>query len=102
MKEYKVTIPEEVRDLVQKAGLEYHQKRNVIMGLIEDHQFDDNTAFLDSEIFAAYEKKMAQAQYAFDELKSKIEREYKPKELEGKPVKWNLDYNSCEMTFKVM
>lgn len=102
MKEYKVIIPEEVRDLVQRAGIEYHQKRNVIMGLIEDHQFDGNTAFLDSDIFQAYEKKMAQAQYAFDELKTQIEREYKPEECKDTAVKWDLDYNTCVMTFKVM
>ena len=102
MKEYKVTIPEDVRDLVQRAGIEYYQKRSVVMGLIEDHQFDDSTAFLDSDIFTAYEKKMAQAQYAFETLKTKLGREYTPDAIKSKAVKWDLDYNTCEMTFKVM
>lgn len=101
MEVYTVVIPDEVRDMVQRAGLEYNQKKSVISGLLEDHRYDEDASFIDSEIFQAYESKMAKAMYAFDSLKKQIEKEYMPDEVKGRNCKWNLDYDTCEMTFRV-
>lgn len=99
---YKVSVPEELRDLIQRAGLEYHQKEKVVTGLIEDHRFDDDTSFIDSDIFQAYEKKMAEALFEFELLQNELEKKYIPKECVGKQYKWHLDYASCEVTFTVI
>ena len=97
-----VKVTTDYRDLIQRLHLEWYQKDRVLRGLLEDHQFDDDpTSFINSDIFKAYEEKVAKALLAYETAKNDLEDRYVPDELRGKNYQWSLDYPTCELTFSV-
>ena len=96
-----VTIDEKTRDLVQRLHIEYYQKEKVVKGLLEDHQFDDDDGFLESNIFKTYEHRAEKALYAYEVAQREMEQHYLPEEFKGMTnYKWTLDYDSCELTYE--
>lgn len=95
-----VRIPDDYRDLIQRLHLEWYQKDRVIRGLMEDHQFDDDpAAFLNTDIFKAYEEKVANALLAYETAKDDLEQRYVPDDYKDKSYQWSLDYATCVLTF---
>lgn len=101
MKEKVIVVKEEVRDLVQRAWLEYYQKAEIIKGLFEDHKFDQDAAILKSQMFQRYEEECAKSRFAYETASEAMAREYAPEEWRNKDYTWSLDFATCELTFKL-
>lgn len=96
-----IKVNEDIRDLVQRLWLDYYQKERVLKGLIEDHQYDkDPTEFLESSIFKAYEAKTSKALFEYETATETMKDTYLPDEFTKiESFKWELDYDSCNLTF---
>lgn len=99
-----VKVDEKVRDYVQRLHVEFETKARNVRGLIEDHAFDANPEeFLSSAIFKAYEKQQSEAFFQYDTAVEELKRNYLPPEFAHiDNYKWELNYETCDLTYQQM
>lgn len=86
-----ITVPEEIKNATQRADVECSARRDIITYIMEK-----NLA-VPAERFAEYQKEYDDKFLAFEQAKSRIEREYVRKAVEN-PVSWSLDYHTNIVT----
>lgn len=86
-----ITVPEEIKNATQRADVECSARRDIITYIMEK-----NLA-VPTERFAEYQKEYDDKFLAFEQAKSRIEREYVRKAVEN-PVSWSLDYHTNVVT----
>lgn len=86
-----ITVPEEIKNATQRADVECSARRDIITYIMEK-----NLA-VPAERFAEYQKDYDDKYFAFEQAKSKIEKEYVRKAVEN-PVSWSLDYHTNVVT----
>ena len=95
MKIMTITIPEEVRNKVQKADIERSSRRDIITYIMEK---DIN---ISEERFKEYQKEYDEKFFEFEQAKDEIEKNYVVPATEGKASNWSLDYSSCVVTINI-
>lgn len=86
-----ITVPEEIKNATQRADVECSARRDIITYIMEK-----NLA-VPAERFAEYQKEYDDKFLAFEQAKSRIEKEYVRKAVDN-PVSWSLDYNTNVVT----
>lgn len=86
-----ITVPEEIKNTTQRADIECSARRDIITYIMEK-----NLA-VPAERFAEYQKDYEDKYFAFEQAKSRIEREYVRKAVDN-PVSWSLDYHTNIVT----
>lgn len=92
----KITVPEEVRDMAQKANVERDARRDILTYIMANTDIK-----VSDERIAQYQKEYDEKFLAFEQAKSKIEKEYVIPATEGKASNWSLDYSSCVVTITI-
>lgn len=95
MKIMTITIPEEVRNKVQKADIERSSRRDIITYIMEK---DIN---ISEERFKQYQKEYDEKFFEFEQAKNEIEKNYVVPATKGKASNWSLDYSSCVVTINI-
>lgn len=86
-----ITVPEEVKNVTQRADIECSARRDIIT-----HIMEKNIA-VPAERFAEYQRDYDEKYFAFEQAKGRIENEYVRKAVEN-PVSWTLDYQTNVIT----
>ena len=88
-----ITIPEERTIEVQKADVERSARRDIIVYLMEHPEIN-----VDENRRAEYQKEYDEKYFAFEQAKSRIERDFVMPATDGKASSWNLNYSTNEIT----
>ena len=88
-----ITIPEERTIEVQKADVERSARRDIIVYLMEHPEIN-----VDENRRSEYQKEYDEKYLAFEQAKSRIERDFVIPTTEGKASNWTLDYSTNEIT----
>lgn len=91
-----ITIPEEIRDMVQKANVERDSRRDILTYIMSHPDID-----IPEERFTRYQKEYDEKYLAFEQAKGIIEKEYVVPATDGKASNWSLDYSSCVVTITI-
>ena len=86
-----ITVPEEIKNVTQRADIECSARRDILTYIME------KDLAVPAERFAEYQKEYDDKFFAFEQAKSHIEREYVRKAVEN-PVSWSLDYHTNVVT----
>ena len=84
-----ITIPEEVRNIIQKANTERDARRDILLYIMQ------NDINIPEERIARYQKEYDEKYFEFEQAKSVIEKEYVVPATDGKALNWSLDYATC-------
>lgn len=86
-----IMVSETDRNILQKADVECSARMNLISFMIQNNVDVNNQRFKD------YQDDYSKCFFAFETEKRNLENKY----LNGKnATSWNLDYNSCELTYE--
>jgi len=88
-----ITVPENVRDILQKANVERDSRRDILLYIMEHNDLN-----ITPERLAACQKDYDEKYFAFETAKSNFEKEYVLPAVGGKANNWSLDYTSCDVT----
>ena len=91
-----ITVPEEIRNMVQKANIERDSRRDILVFIMGREDID-----ISPERFAQYQKEYDEKYLVFEQAKSQLEREYVLPAVDGKANNWSLDYTTCKVTINV-
>lgn len=86
-----ITIPQEVVNHIQALGVETESRKDLIAYMLSSNL---STA---TEQFATYQAEYKEFYRQFDLAKTNLEKDYIRTVIEN-PIRWELDYNSCEVT----
>lgn len=84
-----ITVPEEIRDRVQKANIERDARRDILLYIMQ------NDINIPEERIASYQKEYDEKYFEFEQAKTVIEKEYVMPATDGKALNWSLDYHTC-------
>ena len=84
-----ITVPEEIRDLAQKANVERDARRDILLYIMQ------NNVDIPEERLIKYQKEYDEKYLAFEQAKSIIEKDYVMPAVNGKALNWSLDYSTC-------
>ena len=84
-----ITVPEEIRDLAQKANVERDARRDILLYIMQ------NNVNIPEERIERYQKEYDEKYLAFEQAKSVIEKNYVMPATEGKALNWSLNYSDC-------
>ena len=84
-----ITVPEEIRDLAQKANVERDARRDILLYIMQ------NDVNIPQERIDRYQKEYDEKYLAFEQAKSVIEKNYVMPATEGKALNWSLNYSDC-------
>ena len=84
-----ITIPEELRTLAQKANVERDARRDILLYIMQ------NNVNIPQEQIEKYQKEYDEKFFAFEQAKSRIEKEYVMPATDGKALNWSLNYSNC-------
>jgi len=93
MRTIEITVPQEIRDMVQKANIERDSRRDILTYIMSHSDIN-----ISDERIARYQKEYDEKYFAFEQAKSKIEKEYVVPAGKGKQLNWSLDYSTCIIT----
>lgn len=96
MKTIEIIVPEEIRDMVQKANVERDSRRDILTYIMANTDIK-----VPEERIIQYQKEYDEKYLAFDKAKSIIEKDYVMPATEGKASNWSLDYSSCVVTITI-
>ena len=96
MKTIEITVPEEIRDMAQKANVERDSRRDIITYIMTNSDIN-----ISEERFKEYQKEYDEKYLAFEQAKNVIEKDYIMPTTEGKASNWSLDYSSCVVTITI-
>ena len=88
-----ITIPEKIRDMVQKANVERDSRRDILTYIMANTDIN-----IPQERIADYQKEYDEKYFAFEKAKGIVEKDYVMPATEGKASNWSLDYPSCVVT----
>lgn len=91
-----ITVPEEVRDMVQKANVERDSRRDILAYIMTNPNMN-----ISEERIAQYQKEYDEKYLAFEEAKNIIEKDYVIPAIKSKASNWSLDYASCIVTITI-
>lgn len=91
-----ITIPEEVRDEVQRYDMERSSRRDIIAYILSN-----NDISISDERFSAYQKEYDEKFMAFEKIKNDIEKQYIQPAANNKAINWSLNYQDCIATITV-
>ena len=91
-----VTIPEELRNRVQRADIERSARRDIIIYLMQHPEVE-----ISEERRLAYQKEYDDKFFEFEQMKSLIEKEYVQPTANNKAINWSLDYDSCKIIIQL-
>ncbi len=101
MKTMKVQVNEDVVNDIQLKDVEAQMSKEVIVQIIESHKFEEDTSFMESPVFKAYQKDSADKQIAFEKAKNDMAESNIPAHLRDSVKEWNLNYFTCELTLTI-
>lgn len=84
-----ITVPEEIRDLAQKANVERDARRDILLYIMQ------NDMNIPQERIDRYQKEYDEKYLAFEQAKSIIEKDYVMPATDGKALNWSLNYSDC-------
>ena len=84
-----ISIPEEIRDRVQKANVERDARRDILLYIMQ------NDINISEERIARYQKEYDEKYFEFEQAKSIIEKDFVKPTTDGKALNWSLDYSNC-------
>ena len=84
-----ITVPEEIRDLAQKANVERDARRDILLYIMQ------NNIDIPEERITRYQKEYDEKYLAFEKAKSVIEKDYVKPATDGKALNWSLNYSDC-------
>lgn len=87
-----ITVPEEVRNEVQRCDIERSSRRDIIAYILS------GTVNVSEERFAQYQKEYDEKFAAFEQAKSNIEKNFVMPATSGKASNWSLNYSTCDVT----
>lgn len=88
-----ITIPEKLRNDIQRANIERDSRKEIIVYILE------NNLNVSSERLNQYQKEYEDKFFLFESLKQELENTYiKPLALNYK--KWSLDYSTCKVSIE--
>lgn len=90
-----ITIPEEIRNTIQKAHSERDARRDILVYLME------NDINISKERKEEYQKEYDEKYMAFEQAKDMFEKNYVMPMTDGKALNWSLDYATCQVTITV-
>ena len=90
-----ISVPENIRDMVQKANVECDSRKSIILAILE------NNLNISDERLKKYQEEYDEKFFAFEQAKSFIEKNYVLPAVDGKANNWSLDYASCNLTITV-
>lgn len=96
MKTIEITVPEEIRNMVQKANVERDSRRDILTYIMANSNIN-----ISEERFEKYQKEYDEKFLAFEQAKNFIEKEYVMPAAEGKASSWSLDYATCIVTINI-
>ncbi len=88
-----ITIPEELRNDIQRANLEKDSRKEILIYILQ------NNLDIPKERLDQYQKEYDEKYFLFESLKQKLENEY-IKPLSLNQFKWSLNYSNCEVTIE--
>lgn len=91
-----ITIPEELRNRVQRADIERSARRDIIIYLMQHPEVE-----ISEERRLAYQKEYDDKFFEFEQAKSIIEKEYVQPIINNKTANWTLDYNTKEVIIQL-
>ena len=91
-----ITIPEELRNRVQRADIERSARRDIIIYLMQHPEVE-----VSEERRLAYQKEYDDKFFEVEQAKSIVEKEYVQPAANNKAINWNLNYNNCEVTIQL-
>ena len=94
MKTVTIKIPEDVKNQVQRADIECSARRSIITTILEQD------LIIPEERFKAYQKDYDEKFFAFESMKTMVEREYIHTKIDN-PINWVLDYSTNIITVTV-
>ena len=90
-----IKIPEEIRDNIQRADMEYQSRRNILIYIME------NDIKIPQERIDKYQKECDEKFIIFENLKTNLEQQYvKPNTNNLTINHWQLDYKTCILTIE--
>ena len=95
-KTIEITVPEDVRDMVQKANIECDARRDILTYIMANPNIE-----ISDERIKRYQKEYDEKYFAFEEAKSFIEKNYVIPTTKGKASNWFLNYASCVVTITI-
>lgn len=84
-----IIIPEEIRNVVQKANVERDARRDILLYIIQ------NNLNIPEERINRYQKEYDEKYFEFEQAKTMIEKEYVMPAADNKALSWSLDYATC-------
>jgi hypothetical protein len=87
-----ITVPEEIRNEVQRYDIERSSRRDIIAYILS------GAVNVSEERFAQYQKEYDEKFAAFEQAKSNIEKNFVMPATSGKASNWSLDYSTCDVT----
>lgn len=84
-----ITVPEEVRNITQKANVERDARRDILLYIMQ------NDINIPEERIARYQKEYDEKYLEFEQAKSIIEKDYVKPATNGKALNWSLNYSNC-------
>lgn len=89
-----ITVPEEVRNEVQRYDVERSSRRDIIAYILS------GAVNVSEERFARYQKEYEEKFAGFEKAKHDIEKNFVMSATSGKISHWSLDYSTCEITIE--
>ena len=83
-----ITIPEELKNQVQKANLERDSRRDILLYIMQ------NNIDIPKQRMVEYQEEYDKKFLEFDKMKKIIEKEYVMPATDGKAFNWFLDYQT--------
>ena len=87
-----IQIPEDLRNAIQRADIEYQSRRNILIYIME------NNINIPQERIDQYQKDCDDKFMLFNNLKNILEQQYVIPNTKNQKSTWNLDYISSILT----
>lgn len=96
VKTIEITIPEEVKTIVQRANIERDSRRDILLYIMSHEDIN-----ISQERIDLYQRQYDEKYFQFEQAKKNIEQIYVYPATNGKAIDWSLDYNTNIITINV-
>lgn len=90
-----ITIPEELRNRIQRANVERDSRRDILLYIMQ------NNLNIPEERIKQYQKEYDEKYFEFEQAKVTIEKEYVQPATNNQALNWSLNYDDCIVTIEV-
>ena len=91
-----IRIPENLRNDIQRADMEYQSRRNILIYIMQ------NDIAISQERINNYQVECDNKFIIFEQLKNKLEKEYVIPAVGNKKYSWKLDYLSSIISISII